>query len=98
MPYFASSRGPITVNDSLLLDNDVVVGVAKSLVTPRDVRMLGTRDDNRVVSEAMALSVQSAASVASVGHRLIVKSHEVEMLKRERAKTVETNRHQLEIL
>ncbi|CAL9018440.1 unnamed protein product [Prunus brigantina] len=65
----------------LLLENDVAVRVARSLVTPRDVHVLGMRDDNRVVSDVMALSVQSAASIASVGHRLIVKSHEVEVLK-----------------
>ncbi|CAL9010735.1 unnamed protein product [Prunus brigantina] len=57
------------------------------------------RDDNRVVSDAMALSVQRAAFVASVGHCLIVKSHESRIwLKRERANMAETNRHQLEIL
>ncbi|KAI5334725.1 hypothetical protein L3X38_024858 [Prunus dulcis] len=32
---------------SLLLENDVAVGVARSLVTPRDVRVLGMRDDKR---------------------------------------------------
>ncbi|KAI5327727.1 hypothetical protein L3X38_027123 [Prunus dulcis] len=61
----------VTVNDSLLLDNGVAVGVARGLVTPKDVRMLGTMDDNRVVSDAMSLSVQSATSVTSVEHRLI---------------------------
>ncbi|CAL2265997.1 unnamed protein product [Prunus armeniaca] len=81
MPYFASSRGPVIVNNSLILHNDAAVGVAKSLVTHRDVCVLGMRDDNQVVSEAMALLVQSAASVASVGHHLIVKSHEVEVLR-----------------
>ncbi|KAI5324780.1 hypothetical protein L3X38_033853 [Prunus dulcis] len=47
MLYFASSRGPIIINDSILIDNDVGIGVARSLVTPRDVCVLGTRDDNR---------------------------------------------------
>ncbi|KAI5342492.1 hypothetical protein L3X38_010367 [Prunus dulcis] len=42
---------------------------------------MGARDDNQVVSDAMTLSMQSAAYVASVGHRLIVKSHEVEVLR-----------------
>ncbi|CAL2258478.1 unnamed protein product [Prunus armeniaca] len=97
MPYFASSRGPVTVNDSLLLDNDVAVGIVRCLVTPRNVHVLGTRDDNRVVSDVMALSMQSAASVASVGHHLIAKSHEMS-LKRERTKTAKVNRRQLEIL
>ncbi|CAL2227664.1 unnamed protein product [Prunus armeniaca] len=81
MPYFGSSRGLVTVNDSLLLDNEVSIGVARSLVIPKDVRVLGTRDDNRLVSDAMALSVQSAASIATVGHRLIEKSHEVQVLR-----------------
>ncbi|CAL8992546.1 unnamed protein product [Prunus brigantina] len=119
MPYFASSRGLVNVNDSLLLDNDVAIGVAKSLVTPRDVPMLRTRDDNQLVIDAMALSMQSAVSIASLGHRHIMKSYEVQVLrsqlvaernlvanclsiirilKRERAKTLEETRHQLEIL
>ncbi|KAI5343769.1 hypothetical protein L3X38_011645 [Prunus dulcis] len=79
--YFASSRGPVTVNDSILLDNEVAVGVARSLVTPRDVRILGTGDDNRLVSDVVALNVQSAASIASMGHRLIAKSQEVQVLR-----------------
>ncbi|CAL8113757.1 unnamed protein product [Prunus armeniaca] len=79
MPYFASSRWPVIVNNSLLLDNDVVIGVVRSLVTPKDVCVLGTRDDNRVVSDDVTLSVQSATSVTSVRHRLIVKSHEVQV-------------------
>ncbi|CAL2265482.1 unnamed protein product [Prunus armeniaca] len=81
MPYFASSRGSMTVNDSLLLDNNVAIGVVRSLVIPRNVRVLGTMNDNRVVSDVMALSVQRVAFVASVGHRLIVKSHEVQVLR-----------------
>ncbi|KAL6284648.1 hypothetical protein ACE6H2_015577 [Prunus campanulata] len=119
VPYFASGRGPVTVTDSILLDNDVAIGVGRNLVTPKDIRVFGTRDDNRVASDAMALSVQSAACVASLGHRLLAKSHEVEVLKgqlaaersmvedcqtaikslkRERARIVEVNRHQLEVL
>ncbi|CAL8100992.1 unnamed protein product [Prunus armeniaca] len=100
MPYFASSRGLVTINDSLHLDNDVAIGVARSLATPKDVLVLGRSDDNQVVSDAMILSVQSVASVASVGHHLIVKSHEsiIRRLKRDRAKTLEETRHQLEIL
>ncbi|KAI5334993.1 hypothetical protein L3X38_025126 [Prunus dulcis] len=81
MSYFGSSRGPVTVNDSLLLYNEVAIGVARSVVTLRDVGMLGTRDDNWLVSDAMTLSVQSAASIRSVGHRLIEKSHEVQVLR-----------------
>ncbi|CAL9000138.1 unnamed protein product [Prunus brigantina] len=81
MPHFASSRGPMRVNDSLLLDNEVAIGVARGLVTPRDVRVLGTRDDNRLVSDSMAMSVQSVTSIASVGHRLIAKYHEVQVLR-----------------
>ncbi|CAL2233791.1 unnamed protein product [Prunus armeniaca] len=89
MPYFASSRGLVTINDSLHLDNDVAIGVARSLATPKDVLVLGRSDDNQVVSDAMTLSVQSVASVAS---------SIIRRLKRDRAKTLEETRHQLEIL
>ncbi|CAL9025811.1 unnamed protein product [Prunus brigantina] len=73
----------VTVNDSLLIENDVAVavGIVRSLMTPRDVHVLGMRDDKLVVSDAMALSVQSVTFVTTVGHHLIVKSHEVEVLK-----------------
>ncbi|CAL8169807.1 unnamed protein product [Prunus armeniaca] len=73
--------GLVTVNDSLLIENDVAIGVARSLVTPRDVHVLRMRNDTRVVRDAMALSVQSVTFVTTVGHRLIVKSHVVEVLK-----------------
>ncbi|CAL2228532.1 unnamed protein product [Prunus armeniaca] len=59
-PYFASSRGLVTVNDSILLYNEVAIGVARSLVTPRDVRVWASKDDNRLVSEVVALSVKTA--------------------------------------
>ncbi|CAL8149645.1 unnamed protein product [Prunus armeniaca] len=38
-------------------NNDVPIGVARSLVTPRDVSVMRTRDDNQLVSDAMAPSV-----------------------------------------
>ncbi|KAL6276890.1 hypothetical protein ACE6H2_020491 [Prunus campanulata] len=85
MPYFASARGPVTVADSILLDNDVAIGVGRNLVTPKDIRVFGTRDDNRVASDAMALSVQKCQTA-------------IKGLKRERARIVEVNRHQLEVL
>lgn len=81
MPYFASSQGPVTESNSLLLDNEVAIGVARSLVTLRDVRILGTKDDNCLVSDVVALSVQNATTIASVGHRLIAKSYEVQVLR-----------------
>ncbi|KAI5333859.1 hypothetical protein L3X38_023991 [Prunus dulcis] len=89
MPYFASARGPMTINDSLLLDNDVAIRVARSFVTYRDVCVLGTRYDNQLLSDAMTLSVQSTASVTSCTIR---------RLKRDRVKTLEERRHQLKIL
>ncbi|KAI5327346.1 hypothetical protein L3X38_026742 [Prunus dulcis] len=72
MPYCASSRGLVTLNDSLLLDNDVAVGVVRSLVTPR----------NLVAERSLVEDCQ----------RVIRSS------KRERTKTAEVNRRQLETL
>ncbi|CAL8996094.1 unnamed protein product, partial [Prunus brigantina] len=90
MPYFASSRGPVTINDSLHLDNDVAIGVARSLVSPRDVLVLGRSDDNQVMRDAI---MQSVASVASVDCQSIIRR-----LKKDRSKTLEETRHELEIL
>ncbi|CAL8156629.1 unnamed protein product [Prunus armeniaca] len=71
----------LKVNESLRFDNEVAIGVARSLVIPRDVRVLEARDDNWLVSDATTLSVQSAESIASVGHHLIAKSHEAQVLR-----------------
>ena len=81
MPYFGSARGPVTVNDTILMDNEVALGVARSLVTPRDARVLGAKCDNRIVSDAMALAAQSTTTVATVGYRLIAKSRELELVR-----------------
>lgn len=66
----------MTKSDSLLLDNEVAIGVERSLVTPRDVCIL-MRDDNWLVSDAVALCLQNVTTVTSVGHHLIAKSYEV---------------------
>ncbi|KAH0988034.1 hypothetical protein GBA52_015211 [Prunus armeniaca] len=75
------SPGLVALLCFLTRTSDIAIGVARSLVTPRDVCILGTRDDNWLVSDVVALSVQSAASIASVGHLLIAKSHEVQILR-----------------
>ncbi|CAL8085997.1 unnamed protein product [Prunus armeniaca] len=43
-------------------------------------------NDKQLVSDAMTLSMQSVVSVPSVGHRLIVKSYEVQVLRSQLSK------------
>ncbi|CAL9019511.1 unnamed protein product, partial [Prunus brigantina] len=60
--------------------NDVAAGVARDLLTPRDLKTLGKKDESIAVDDAMAISIQCASSVANLGQRLLVKNQEVREL------------------
>lgn len=79
-PHFVTSKGVITINDSVILDNEVVVGIARSLPTPKDMIVTDKKTENKAVDDTIALSIQGAASLANLGQRLWSKSQEVEML------------------
>lgn len=79
-PNFVSSRGPITEMDSVMRDNDVAAGVARNLLTPKDMRVLGKKDEHTAIEDVMALSVQCAVSIANLGQRLRVRNQEVQEL------------------
>ncbi|CAL2257434.1 unnamed protein product [Prunus armeniaca] len=61
-------------------DNDVAAGVARDLLTPRDLRTLGKKDESIAVDDAMSISIQCASSVANLGQRLLAKNQEVREL------------------
>lgn len=44
-PNIVSSRGLVIIMDSVMRDNNVVVGVGRCLLTPRDLRTLGKKDE-----------------------------------------------------
>lgn len=79
-PNFVSSRGPVIVMDYVMQGNDVAAGVARDLLTPRDLKTLGKKEESIAVDDAMAISIQCASSVANLGQRLLAKNQEVREL------------------
>ncbi|KAM1635110.1 hypothetical protein FF1_013192 [Malus domestica] len=79
-PSFLSSNGLLTIEDSVMRDATTATIVARNLITLRDNRILSRRSDELVVQDSQALSVQCTNSVSNMGQRLLVRTHQVELL------------------
>ncbi|KAM1264203.1 hypothetical protein ACFX15_033598 [Malus domestica] len=79
-PSFVSPNGPLTVGDSMMMNDTTVSVVARNLLTPRDTRMLSRRSDELAVQDSLAYSVRCAGSVSNMGQRLLARSRQVESL------------------
>ena len=79
-PSFLSSNGPLTVQDSVMMDATTATVVARNLLTPRDNRLLSRRSDELAVHDSLAFSIQCASSVSNMGQRLLARSRQVESL------------------
>ncbi|KAM2275369.1 hypothetical protein COP2_034913 [Malus domestica] len=71
---FLSSTGPLTVGDSVMKNDIIVVVVARNLLTPKDNRLLSKRFNELAVKESLALSVQCAGSVSNLAQRLLART------------------------
>ncbi|KAM1774551.1 hypothetical protein ACFX1R_045970 [Malus domestica] len=79
-PSFVSPNGPLTVGDSMMMNDTTASVVARNLLTPRDTRMLSRRSDELAVQDSLAYSVRCAGSVSNMGQRLLARSRQVESL------------------
>ncbi|KAM1628758.1 hypothetical protein ACFX2K_017132 [Malus domestica] len=79
-PSFVSSKGPLTVGDTVMRNDATAVVVARNILTPRDSRMLSKRTDEQAVQDSLAFNVQCAGSVSNMGQRLLARSRQVESL------------------
>ncbi|KAM1114373.1 hypothetical protein TB1_046286 [Malus domestica] len=79
-PSFVSPNGPLTVGDSMMMNDTTASVVAKNLLTPRDTRILSRRSDELAVQDSLAYSVRCAGSVSNMGQRLLARSRQVESL------------------
>jgi hypothetical protein len=62
-PTFVFDNHPIIIHDSVMLNDSIVVAVAKGLVTPWDQRLLADRSDVDTVNNSLAFSIQGVASI-----------------------------------
>ena len=79
-PSFVSPNGPLTVGDSMMMNDTTASVVARNLLTPRDTRILSRRSDELAVQDYLAFSVRCAGSVSNMGQRLLARSRQVESL------------------
>ncbi|KAM0978387.1 hypothetical protein FF1_014368 [Malus domestica] len=79
-PSFVSPNGPLTVGDSMMMNDTTALVVARNLLTPRDTRILSRRSDELAVQDSLAYSVRCAGSVSNMGQRLLARSRQVESL------------------
>ncbi|KAM1556543.1 hypothetical protein TB2_040124 [Malus domestica] len=79
-PLFVSPNGPLTVGDSMIMNDTTASVVARNLLTPRDTRILSRRSDELAVQDSLAYSVRCAGSVSNMGQRLLARSRQVESL------------------
>ncbi|KAM1019218.1 hypothetical protein ACFX2C_040754 [Malus domestica] len=79
-PSFVSPNGPLTVGDSMMMNDTTASVVARNLLTPRDTRMLSRRSDELAVQDSLAYSIRCAGSVSNMGQRLLARSRQVESL------------------
>ena len=80
-PYFLSPNGPVSITNSVMLNDMITTAVAAGLCTPEDAKVLAERTDPQIINDSMALTIQCAATVSNMGRCLHVKNLEVKMLR-----------------
>jgi hypothetical protein len=56
-PSFLYPRGHLMTNDSMMLDDATVALVARSIITPRDEKLLADRSDPEAINDSMAFNI-----------------------------------------
>ena len=79
-PFVLSTPTSIPTNDSVMENPITALRAASHLLTPRDQEFLARRPDHISADESLRLTIQSAASVMNLRHRLLARGVEVESL------------------
>ncbi|CAN6687918.1 unnamed protein product [Malus baccata var. baccata] len=79
-PSFISPTGPLTVGDSMMKNDMTAAVVVRTLLTPKDNRLLSKRSDELAIKDSLALSVQCAGSVSNMAQHLFARTCQVESL------------------
>ncbi|CAL9011069.1 unnamed protein product [Prunus brigantina] len=82
-PSFVSQNCHLTDNDSMMMNDTIVVTVARNFLTPMDEILLIGRSDEEAIDDSMDFSIQSAASISNMADRLHVRANEIQELNTE---------------
>ena len=67
---FEVNGRPVTIEDTVMDDEDTAVAVARDMTLPRDEMMLAARTDIEAVNQSLALSIRATSSLVNVAERL----------------------------
>jgi hypothetical protein len=81
LPTFVFDNCPITIHDSVILNDSIAIAVAKGLVTPRDQRLLVDWSDADTINNSLAFSIQGVAFVSNMARHLSDRNEEMKILR-----------------
>jgi hypothetical protein len=61
---------PVTIEDTVMDNEDIVVVVARDMILPRDEIMLAARTDIEAVNQSLALCIRATSSLVNIIERL----------------------------
>jgi hypothetical protein len=67
---FEVNGRPVTIEDTVMDNEDIAVAVARDMILPRDEIMLAARTDIEAVNQSLALSIRATSSLVNVAERL----------------------------
>jgi len=67
---FEVNGRPVTIEDTVMDNEDIAVTVARDMILPRDEIMLAARTDIEAVNQSLALSIRATSSLVNVAERL----------------------------
>ena len=67
---FEVNGRPVTIEDTVMDNEDIAVAVARDMILPRDELILAARTDIEAVNQSLALSIRATSSLVNVTERL----------------------------
>ena len=67
---FEVNGRPVTIEDTVMDNEDIVVAVARDMILPRDELILAARSDVEAVNQSLALSIRATSSLVNMAERL----------------------------
>ena len=63
---FEVNGRPVTIEDTVMDDEDTTIAVARDMTLPRDEMMLAARTDIEAVNQSLALSIRATSSLVNM--------------------------------